>query len=76
MELRVRLGEKGRITIPAPIRKALNLREGDILKVSVKNRSIILKPEKIVTSKEIKGILDITKVDIEEIEEALGRNLS
>jgi len=72
----VRLGEKGRITIPAPIRKALSLREGDILKVSVKNRSIILKPEKIVTSKEIKGILDITKVDIEEIEEALGRNLS
>lgn len=72
----VRLREKGRITIPVSIRKALGLREGDRLKLSVKRGAIVLKPERVVTAKEIRGILGPVKVKIEEVEEALGRELS
>lgn len=70
------LREKGRITIPVSIRKALGLREGDRLKLSVKLGAIILKPERVVTAREIKGILGSVKVKIEEVEEALGEELS
>ncbi len=72
----VRLREKGRITIPVSIRRALGLREGDRLKLSVKQGAIILKPERVVTAKEIKGILGSVKVEVEEVEEALGREPS
>lgn len=70
------LREKGRITIPASIRKALGLREGDRLQLSVDQGAIILKPERVVTAREIKGIIGPAKVKIEEVEEALGRDLS
>ncbi|RLG93418.1 AbrB family transcriptional regulator [Candidatus Bathyarchaeota archaeon] len=72
----VLLREKGRITIPASIRKALGLREGDRLHLSVEKGAIILKPERIVTAREIKGIIGPAEVKIEEVEEALGRVLS
>jgi len=74
--MEVWLREKGRITIPMSIRKALGLREGDRLKLSVKRGEIILRPEKVVTAEEIKGVLGQVKVKIEEVEEALGRELS
>ena len=70
------LREKGRITIPMSIRKALGLREGDRLKLSVKQGAIVLKPERAVTAKEIEGILGSVKVKIEEVEEALSGELS
>ena len=69
------LREKGRITIPVSIRKALGLREGDRLQLSVDQGAIILKPERVVTAREIKGIIGPAKVKIEEVEEALGRDL-
>ena len=72
----VRLREKGRITIPVSIRRALGLRKGDRLKLSVKQGAIILKPERVVTAKEIKGILGSVKVEVKEVEEALGREPS
>lgn len=74
--MEVRLREKGRITIPVSIRKALGLREGDRLKLSVKRGEIILRPERVVTAEELKGVLGQVKVKIEEVEEALGRELS
>ena len=69
------LREKGRITIPVSIRKALGLREGDRLQLSVDRGAIILKPERVVTAREIKGIIGPVKVKIKEVEEALGRDL-
>jgi len=69
------LREKGRITIPVSIRKALGLREGDRLQLSVDQGAIILKPERVVTAREIKGIIGPVKVKIKEVEEALGRDL-
>jgi len=72
----VRLGEKGRITIPASIRKALGLREGDRLILSVEREAVVLRPERTVTARELKGIIGSVEVEIKEVEEALGRELS
>ena len=72
----VRLGEKGRITIPASIRKALGLREGDRLILSVERGAVVLRPERTVTARELKGIIGPVAVEIKEVEEALGRELS
>ena len=73
--MRVVLREKGRITIPATIRNALGVRSGDQLEVSTKDAAIVLKPVRTITSKEIKGIIGRSKIEIEEIEEALGRDI-
>jgi len=67
--------EKGRITIPARVREALGLRKGDRLKLSIKHGAIILEPDKVIRARNIKGIIGPMKVEIEEIEEAFGRDL-
>jgi len=72
----VKLREKGRVTIPVAIRRALGLREGDTLQLSVGGGAIVLRPERIVTAKQIKGIIGPAKVELDEVEEALGRVLS
>ena len=72
----VSLREKGRITIPISIRRALGLRVGDRLHLSIEGGAIVLKPERAVKAKDIKGIIGPVKVEIEEVEEALGRNPS
>lgn len=72
--MEVTLREKGRIIIPAPIRRALGLREGDVLQLLTVGGAIILKPKHIVTSDELRGILGPMKVELKSIEEALGRD--
>lgn len=71
--MEVTLREKGRITIPAFIRRALGLRKGDALQLLTRGGEIILRPKRVVTASEIKGIIGPAKVEIEDIEEALGR---
>jgi AbrB family looped-hinge helix DNA binding protein len=74
--MEVTLREKGRITIPASIRRALALRKGDTLYLSAQGGAIILMPKRTVKAEDIKGIIGPTRVDIEEVEEALGRDLA
>jgi len=71
--LEVVIREKGRITLPLEIRKALALREGDKLELLIENGVIILKPKEVVKVNDLKGIIGPLKVDIEEIEEAPGK---
>jgi len=71
--MEVTLRDKGRITIPAFIREALGLRKGDILQLQTRGGEIILKPQKIIKASEIEGIIGPTKIELEDIEEALGR---
>lgn len=44
MEAVVRLKHKGQMTLPAPVREQLALREGDMLRVTVQGRKILLEP--------------------------------
>lgn len=71
--MEVTLRDKGRITIPAFIREALGLRKGDILQLQTRDGEIILKPQNMVKASEIEGIIGPTKIELEDIEEALGR---
>jgi len=72
--MEVKLRDKGRITIPAPIREALGLKSGDVLRLLTKGGEIVLKPVKVVSADEIKGIIGPAEVELEDVEEALGRD--
>jgi len=70
--MEIKIGSKGRITLPYKIRMLLGIKEGDYLTIEVTSRGIILKP-KGPSAKETWGIAKIERVEIEEIEEALGK---
>jgi AbrB family looped-hinge helix DNA binding protein len=70
--MEVKIGDKGRITLPLKLRELLGLREGDTLVVEVIDKGILLKP-KGPSSRELWGVARIERVEIEEIEESLGR---
>ncbi|HEV2359068.1 MAG TPA: AbrB/MazE/SpoVT family DNA-binding domain-containing protein [bacterium] len=44
MDQVVRLKRKGQITLPASVRERLALREGDLLRVTVEGRQVVLEP--------------------------------
>ncbi len=44
----VKLKQKGQITLPAEIRVALSLKEGDLLEASIENGNVSLRPKSIV----------------------------
>lgn len=73
--MEVALKDKGRVTIPSKIRKALALEVGDSLSIEVGEGTIKLKPKKIVSAEEIKGIAKIKRVKLEEVELALTGEL-
>lgn len=65
--------EKGRITIPAQIRRDLGIAKGEKLDITARNGSLILSRKKIVKVSDIKGIIGRSRVKIEDIEEAPGK---
>ncbi len=65
----LRLREKGRITIPQKVRKALGLKANDELILEVEGNALLLKPRNYVGVSDLKGVLK-AKVRLEEIEEA------
>jgi AbrB family looped-hinge helix DNA binding protein len=71
--LEAEVEEKGRITIPARIRKDLGIVKGEKLDISSKNGTIILKRKKIVGVSDIRGIIGRGKVKLQDIEDALGK---
>jgi len=70
--MEVRIGNRGRITLPLKLRKLLGLRDGDSLIVEAVGKGILLKL-KGPSSKELWGVARLEKVEIEEIEGSLGR---
>jgi AbrB family looped-hinge helix DNA binding protein len=68
----VKIGNKGRVTLPTKLLKALGLREGDVLELDAKGRAIVLKPRGASVG-QTRGIAAKIVVDIEEIEQALGK---
>lgn len=71
--MEVVLREKGRITLPASVRRALGLREGDRLTVSVERGAIVLKPKAVVVD-DVERMIGPMEVKLEEVEEALGKD--
>ena len=66
------VGEKGRVTLPIELRKALGINEGDVILLEPRGNEIVLRPKRHTTVRETEGIAKIGKVKIEEIEESPG----
>ena len=73
MEARVQ--DKGRITLPRKIRKALGIKERDWVNVELQGNKIIIKPKNSITVAQTFGIAKSKKrIKLEDIEEAAGKN--
>jgi len=70
--MEVEIQDKGRITIPSKIRKALALEKGDRLQIKMEEGEIKMRPKKVVKASDIKGIAKIKRVKLEEIENSLA----
>lgn len=70
--MEIKVGNKGRITLPAKLRELLGIKEGDILTVEISGEAILLKPKGLIVE-ETWGLINVGKIKIEEIEEAPGR---
>ena len=71
-KVKITVGNKGRITLPLKLRIQLGIKEGDSLVIEVTSKGILLKP-KGASINETWGIVQPHKVEIKEIEEALGK---
>jgi len=71
--MEAKIGEKGRITLPIEIRKAMGMMEGDLVIIETRGREVVLRPSRHLSVKDVKGIAKVGKVKLEEIEEALGK---
>ncbi|MDG7018218.1 MAG: AbrB/MazE/SpoVT family DNA-binding domain-containing protein [Nitrososphaerota archaeon] len=74
--MKVAIREKGRVTLPAEVREAMALHEGDVFEVGLENGTIVLKPSRSVAVDDVRGIIGRSRVDLEEIEGSLGRDES
>jgi len=70
--MEVKVGNKGRITLPHKLRLLLGIKEGDSLTIKVSGSAILLKP-KGVSVRDTWGAAQIGKVEIEEIEETVDK---
>lgn len=73
IKMEVTVGEKGRVTLPFEIRKALGIREGDVITIEPRGKEIVLRPKRYVSVRDVEGAAALGKVKIKEIEEALGK---
>ncbi|PUA34298.1 MAG: AbrB family transcriptional regulator [Candidatus Terraquivivens tikiterensis] len=64
--------KRGRIVIPAEIRKALGIREGSELIVEIENGRMVLTPVRKITIRDLFGIAGEEVVSLEEVENALS----
>ena len=54
--------------------RSLGLEEGDVLELEVAGRSIILRSAKRITVDDLWGLAGVHEVDLEDVEDALGRD--
>jgi AbrB family looped-hinge helix DNA binding protein len=71
--LEAEVEDRGRVTIPASLRRDLGITKGDKLEITSKDGAIVLKRKGTITVSEIRGIIGPFKVNLEEIEEAPGK---
>jgi len=64
--------EKGRVVIPASIRRQLGIKPGTELEVDVMDGGIVMKPKRKVSAKDLLGVGGKERVNLEELESSLG----
>jgi AbrB family looped-hinge helix DNA binding protein len=71
--LEAEVEDRGRVTIPASLRRDLGITKGDKLEITSKDGAIVLRRKGTITVSDIRGIIGPFKVNLEEIEEAPGK---
>jgi AbrB family looped-hinge helix DNA binding protein len=64
--------EKGRVVIPAHVRKQLGIRPGTELEIDVREGGILMKPKRKVSAADLLGVAGRERVRLEEVESSLG----
>jgi AbrB family looped-hinge helix DNA binding protein len=64
--------EKGRVVIPAHVRKQLGIRPGTELEIDVREGGILMKPKRKVSATDLLGVAGREKVRLEEVESSLA----
>ena len=72
-KLETEVEDRGRVTIPAHLRRDLGITKGEKLEITSKDGAIILKRKNVVRVSDIHGSVGHFSVRIEEIEEAPGK---
>jgi AbrB family looped-hinge helix DNA binding protein len=66
--------DKGRVVIPADVRKRLGIKRGTKLEVDVKDGGILMKPQRMVSARDLLGIAGKERVKLREVEDSLADN--
>jgi len=69
---KITVERRGRIVIPAEIRRALGIKEGSELFIEIERGKIVLTPVRRITARDLFGVAGEEKVNLEEIENALS----
>ncbi len=69
------VGEKGRIVIPASIRRRLGIKPGTELVVEQTNGGILLRPKRKLGARQLLGVAGSGRVRIEDIENSLAEDV-
>ena len=64
--------DKGRVVIPADVRRRLGIKAGTKLEVDVKDGGIMMKPQRRVSAKDLLGIGGKERVRLGEVEDSLS----
>ena len=63
---------KGRVVIPARVRKQLGIKQGTELEINVREGGILMKPKRKVSAKDLLGVAGRERVNLEEVESSLA----
>jgi AbrB family looped-hinge helix DNA binding protein len=64
--------DKGRVVIPASVRKRLGIRPGTQLEVDIRDGGVLLRPKRDVSAKDLLGLAGNERVDLDEVEASLA----
>ncbi len=73
--MEAQIQDKGRITLPRKIRKALGIKEKDWVMIEVQGNKIVIKPKNSISVAQTFGIVKSKKrIKLEDVEEAAGKD--
>lgn len=72
MSVTTTVEDKGRVVIPAEVRRRLGIKAGTKLEVDVKDGGILMKPQRKVSAKNLLGVAGKERVKLKEVEDSLS----
>jgi len=64
--------EKGRVVIPATVRRRLGIKPGTELEIQVERGGIFMRPKRKVSARDLFGLAGKERVNLEEVESSLA----